>query len=314
MRRIFAFFALTEIKTKITSLLVFLLTMAYFLMRGWPVKPLPTALFFASMIILDLAVSALNHYMDSKVDGSRLPLGRPLALALILGLLILSTLLGLALLVLTDPFILIPGGLAFLVGIAYSAGPLPLSRTALGEVLSGFFYGFLIPALLFFINLAPDSFMAWQRQKDHMSLTFYLPNLLSLFLFSMAPMAATSAIMLANNICDLEVDRLTGRRTLPHWLGIKKSLWLFALLAYLPLASLILMVFLGHLPPMALFALTLAWPATSWVKTFWSRQDKRDTFPLSLKLYLLNIGGLTGVYLALYLLNQAQLYPRYPVH
>lgn len=303
MRRILAFFALTEIKTKITSLLVFLLTMAYFLMRGWPVKPLATALFFAAMISLDLAVSALNHYMDSKVDGSRLPLSRPLALALILGLLILSAALGLALLVLTDPLILIPGGLAFLVGIAYSAGPLPLSRTALGELLSGLFYGFLIPALLFYINLAPESFIAWQRQGVHMSLTLHLPNLLALFLFSIAPVTATSAIMLANNICDLEADRLTGRRTLPHWLGIKGSLWLFALLAYLPLASLILMVLLGQLSPLALLALILLLPATFWVKSFWSRQDKRDTFPLSLKLYLLNIGGLTGVYLTQYFLN-----------
>ena len=303
MHRILAFFALTEIKTKITSLLVFLLTMAYFLMRGWPVKPLANALFFAAMISLDLAVSALNHYMDSKVDGSRLPLSRPLALALILGLLILSAALGLALLVLTDPLILIPGGLAFLVGIAYSAGPLPLSRTALGELLSGLFYGFLIPALLFYINLAPESFIAWQRQGVHMSLTLHLPNLLALFLFSIAPVTATSAIMLANNICDLEADRLTGRRTLPHWLGIKRSLWLFALLAYLPLASLILMVLLGQLSPLALLALILLLPATFWVKSFWSRQDKRDTFPLSLKLYLLNIGGLTGVYLTLYFLN-----------
>ncbi|NLA81309.1 MAG: prenyltransferase [Clostridiaceae bacterium] len=303
MHRILAFFALTEIKTKITSLLVFLLTMAYFLMRGWPVKPLATALFFAAMISLDLAVSALNHYMDSKVDGSRLPLSRPLALALILGLLILSAALGLALLVLTDPLILIPGGLAFLVGIAYSAGPLPLSRTALGELLSGLFYGFLIPALLFYINLAPESFIAWQRQGVHMSLTLHLPNLLALFLFSIAPVTATSAIMLANNICDLEADRLTGRRTLPHWLGIKRSLWLFALLAYLPLASLILMVLLGQLSPLALLALILLLPATFWVKSFWSRQDKRDTFPLSLKLYLLNIGGLTGVYLTQYFLN-----------
>ena len=303
MHRILAFFALTEIKTKITSLLVFLLTMAYFLMRGWPVKPLANALFFAAMISLDLAVSALNHYMDSKVDGSRLPLSRPLALALILGLLILSAALGLALLVLTDPLILIPGGLAFLVGIAYSAGPLPLSRTALGELLSGRFYGFLIPALLFYINLAPESFIAWQRQGVHMSLTLHLPNLLALFLFSIAPVTATSAIMLANNICVLEADRLTGRRTLPHSLGIKGSLWLFALLAYLPLASLILMVLLGQLSPLALLALILLLPATFWVKSFWSRQDKRDTFPLSLKLYLLNIGGLTGVYLTQYFLN-----------
>ena len=303
MHRVLAFFALTEIKTKITSLLVFLMTMAYFIMRGWPVKPLATDLVFADMISLDLAVSALNHYMDSKVDGSRLPLSRPLALALILGLLILSAALGLALLVLTDPLILIPGGLAFLVGIAYSAGPLPLSRTALGELLSGLFYGFLIPALLFYINLAPESFIAWQRQGVHMSLTLHLPNLLALFLFSIAPVTATSAIMLANNICDLEADRLTGRRTLPHWLGIKRSLWLFALLAYLPLASLILMVLLGQLSPLALLALILLLPATFWVKSFWSRQDKRDTFPLSLKLYLLNIGGLTGVYLTLYFLN-----------
>ena len=136
-----------------------------------------------------------------------------------------------------------------------------------------------------------------------MSLTLHLPNLLALFLFSIAPVTATSAIMLANNICDLEADRLTGRRTLPHWLGIKGSLWLFALLAYLPLASLILMVLLGQLSPLALLALILLLPATFWVKSFWSRQDKRDTFPLSLKLYLLNIGGLTGVYLTQYFLN-----------
>lgn len=298
MGKLLSFLSLTEIKTKVTSVMVFALTSAYFLMRGWPVSPLPTALFFISVFLMDLAVSALNHYTDSRLDGSVLPMSRSRARTVIIGLLVLAVAAGLVLVALRGLFLLFMGGLTLLAGLAYSGGPYPLSRTPLGEILSGLAYGLVIPLGFFYINLDPDLFLSWQKAGPSLSMTLHLPNGLALLLLASAPVSSTAAIMLANNLCDLEADRLLGRRTLPYWLGVKKSLRLFSLLALAPFLSLIMMVLLGQAPLLLLLILPLFFPALSLVRSFWAKQDKQESFPLSLKLYLLNIGGLTGAFLA----------------
>ena len=56
--------------------------------------------------------------------------------------------------------------------------------------------------------------------------------------------------MLANNICDVERDVVVGRYTLAYYLG-PKALWLFATLYYIAYLSVIVLVVLGFLSPLA---------------------------------------------------------------
>lgn len=282
-----SFFQYTEIRTKITSVFAFLLCTAYFLMQRWPVRWLPTLVFFLGMLIFDLATTSINNYIDSKTDDTVLPFSRRTSLALTIMLLLLAAGCGIWLVLLSDLFVLFLGGCCFVCGIFYTFGPVPISRLPLGELLSGLFYGFFIPWIFFYVNLEPSFFMQWLWQAPHLQLSVHLPNFASLILLSVAPFCCTANIMLANNLCDLDKDLAQGRRTLPSYVGKKYGLWLFATLAVSPFASLVIMVLAGMAQPVALFSLLVLLPVVKRVRLFFVRQDKRETFSLSLQNYLL---------------------------
>ena len=281
------FLQYTEIKTKITSVFAFTLCIAFFLMRQWTIRWLPTLIFFLGMLIFDLATTTINNYIDSKTDDTELPFSRWQSLVLTVILLLLAAGCGIWLVILSDLFVLFLGGCCFVCGIFYTFGPVPISRLPLGEVLSGLFYGFFIPWIFFYVNLESASFMQWLWQTPHLQLFVHLPNFLALILLSVAPFCCTANIMLANNLCDLEKDLLQGRRTLPSYIGKKYGLWLFALLAVLPHVSLVVLVLTGFSHPITLIALLTLFPVLNKVRQFFVRQDKRQTFALSLQNYLL---------------------------
>jgi 1,4-dihydroxy-2-naphthoate octaprenyltransferase len=111
-----------------------------------------TLLFFASMFLFDLTTTAINNYVDTKNNSQILQFNRRKALKIIYLLFGISTALGLYLAYLTDIVVLIAGGICFLCGVFYTYGPVPISRQPLGEVLSGLFYGLLIPFIILYIN------------------------------------------------------------------------------------------------------------------------------------------------------------------
>lgn len=90
----------------------------------------------------------------------------------------------------------IVGGLAV---VCYSAGPLPLSYLPVGELVSGFTMGGLIPLG---IAAAVSGTFRWEILPPA------APFILSIAL-----------IMMTNNTCDIEKDRAAGRKTLPALLG-----------------------------------------------------------------------------------------------
>jgi 1,4-dihydroxy-2-naphthoate polyprenyltransferase len=298
MNSLSRFLQYTEIKTKITSVFAFTLCIAYFLMLRWPLRWLPTLVFFMGMLIFDLATTSINNYIDSKSDDTILPFGRRLSLILSVLLVILAAACGIWLVLLSDIFVLFLGACCFVCGIFYTFGPLPISRLPLGELLSGLFYGFFIPWIFFYINLPPADFMQWQWQMPFLQMSVQLPHFLSLVLLAVAPFCCTANIMLANNLCDLDKDLKSGRRTLPSYIGVKAGLWLFALLAVLPFISLVVMVLAKLAHPVALAALLALLPILRNIRRFFVRQDKRETFPLSLHNYLLTMVPFAGAMIA----------------
>jgi 1,4-dihydroxy-2-naphthoate polyprenyltransferase len=283
------FFQYSEIRTKITSVSVFALCIAYFLMRHLELRWLPTIIFFAGMLVFDLTTTTINNYIDSKTDDTVLPFSRRGALALSIVLLLVACALGVWLVLLSDLFVLILGGCCFVCGVFYTFGPVPISRLPFGEVLSGLFYGFFIPWIFFYINLPAAEFMQWQWQLPHAGVLIHVLNFAGLILLAVAPFCCTANIMLANNICDTEKDLLQGRRTLPSHIGRKNSLLLFAALALLPYLSLPVLVLAGLARPIVLLACLTLIPVVINVRSFYQKQDKRETFSLSLKNYLLTV-------------------------
>ncbi len=286
------FLSYVEIKTKITSLFAFLISLAYLFYRGQTVNWLNTLVFFASMFIFDLTTTAINNYIDTKTNDQELQFRRRSALAIIYLLFGISAALGLYLVYLTDIVILLLGGLCFLTGVLYTYGPVPISRQPLGELLSGVFYGLFIPFIMFYINMPKNWIITLGLGWDRISLEVAVAPVLAVLFLSVSPVCTTANIMLANNICDVEKDIAVKRYTLPYYLG-KKSLHLFALLYYLCYAAVVAMVLLKILSPVCLLILLTLWPVQKNINIFYGRQEKAVTFITSIKNYVLIMGSLS---------------------
>lgn len=286
------FFSYIEIKTKITSVFAFLLTIAYLVYSGSEIDWTRTAVFFGSMFLFDLTTTAINNYIDTKTNEQELQFGRRTALIIIYVLFCISTALGLYLAYLTDIMVLVLGGLCFLAGVFYTWGPVPISRQPLGEVLSGIFYGLFIPFLLLYINLPQGTFLSFDFGWDRISLEIAVVPVLTVLLLSVPPVCTTANIMLANNICDVEKDAAVKRHTLPYYLG-RKALYLFAAIYYAAYIAIIAMVVFKILSPVCLLSLLTVIPVQRNIGIFMERQDKAATFITAIKNYIIIMGSLT---------------------
>lgn len=94
------------------------------------------------------------------------------------------------------------------IGYLYTGGPLPIAYTPFGEIFAGFFMGMLIILIAFFI------------QTGTVTTTSVLVSIPILIL--------VGAILLSNNIRDLDGDKEFGRKTLAILLGRKGAIKLLA--------------------------------------------------------------------------------------
>ncbi len=286
------FFDFVEIRTKITSLFPALMTAALLFVQRQPIRYFATGVFFLSMFTFDLTTTAINNYIDSRTNGQNLPHKRSTALAILLTLLGLGVAGGLYLVYLTDIVVLLTGALCFVCGILYTYGPVPISRTPFGEVLSGLFYGFFIPFLILYINEPAGSLMALSLDGGMIRLSINIMAMIRLALFSAIPAFTTANIMLANNICDVQKDIAVVRHTLPYYIG-NKALILFEGLYYLCYLDVIAMVLLHVIPPICLAILLTIKIVRDNIKAFKLEQEKSTTFAASIRNYVVINGAMT---------------------
>lgn len=277
-----------EIKTKITSVFPFLMGLAYLHSSGYRMDSLKTTVFFLGMFCFDLAATTINNYYDTKKNRQTLQFPRPTAMAIMVALFAVSVFLGLFLVYLSDPVVLLLGALCFFFGIIYSYGPVPISHGPYGEIVSGLFYGLLIPAILIYINLPEGGLFSYSLNDWKLSVILDIRSSLGLLMLSIVPFCLTANIMLANNICDLERDVAVNRYTLPYYLG-EKARWLFAALYYVAYLSVIAMVAVGFLSPLSLMLLISLVPVQKNINLFLKRQTKEETFIVSIKNFLIVI-------------------------
>lgn len=284
------FLSYVEIMTKITSTFTFLMTIAFLMYRNQTIDWKLTLLFFAAMFLFDLTTTAINNCIDTKNNHQTLQFKRRTALIIIYILFGISAGLGLYLAYLTDIVVLLAGGICFLCGVFYTYGPLPISRQPLGEILSGAFYGLLIPFIILYINMPGGTFLTLNLNLETIAIELKTIPILTLLLFSIIPFSTTANIMLANNICDLEKDIAVKRHTLPYYIG-KNALYLYAGLYYLCYVSTIAMVAFKVLSPICLLSLLTIFIVQKNINVFFKKQDKATTFILTIKNFMIIMGA-----------------------
>ena len=219
MKRFSYFVALIELRTKLVSLATFLAAFAWVWVSRKTINLPLAALFFATVLALDMGTTAFNSFFDfwrgtDDADWNRERdkvlvhdrVAPGWALLAGLGCYAAAAFLGLFLAVLSTPWVLLFGVLGMIVGFAYTGGPWPISRSPLGEVFAGGFLGGVLFGLVCFV------LGGGLRYQD---LLLCFP---SAFL--------VASILTVNNTCDLRGDLATGRRTLSGLLGPRLSSFL----------------------------------------------------------------------------------------
>ena len=285
------YLSFVEIQTKITSLFAFAMSLAYLLYLDQPLDIIRTGIFFAAMFLFDLTTTGINNYTDTRTNDQVLQFSRPVAKTIIFVMLAVSTGLGIWLALLTDWVVLGIGGLCFICGVFYTFGPVPISRIPLGEVLSGVFYGLLIPFLLLYINLPVGALLSFGIEDGLVTLQLALLPLFTLGLLCWTPMVCTANIMLANNICDLEKDIKVNRHTLPYYIGKDRAIALYSILYYSVYFVAFLMVILKFLPLCYLLILLTIIPVEQNLRVFRKKQEKALTFITSIKNFIFLMTG-----------------------
>ena len=106
--------------------------------------------------------------------------------------------------------------------VLYSAGKTPISYLPIGELMSGFVMGGLIPLACY---------QALTKCFNPIMLVWALPTIIGVGL-----------IMLTNNTCDVEKDIESGRKTLPVLLGRSRARALYHALVWIWIALIIVNV------------------------------------------------------------------------
>lgn len=287
-----------EIQTKITSLFTFTLTIGYMLFNDYEIKGIPTFVFFLSMFIFDLCTTAINNYIDSKTNGQDIGFSRKTGLVMIYVMFLVSALLGLYLVSISDIIVLFMGMFCFAVGVLYTYGPVPISCQPYGEIISGVLYGYFIPFILIHVS-SPHSMIEIGYLNGYLNLNFNLLELGCFILVFLVPTLLTSSIMLANNTCDIEKDILVKRYTLPYYLGQGVSVKLMYILYVLVFMSIALSSILGVVPLIAILSL-LVMPIV-WKNVTMFKKDlvKHVSFKFIIKNFIL----IMSVYSVLVLLG-----------
>ncbi len=251
-------FQLAAPHTWVASVYPALFGTLYCWLRGYALGPAKAIALLLTCVLMQSSVNALNDYFDfvkgtdsaednvEVSDAALVYAGVNPKSAKWLGItfLALAAVLGI--------FCCMGSGIApLLVGlfggamiVLYSGGPLPVSYLPIGEFISGFTMGGLIPL----------GVVACGSGKIEAAVLLYsLPFILGIAL-----------IMMSNNGCDIEKDIKAGRRTLPVLLGREKTLslyrgllvlWVIILVSlalklagWIGAAGLVGLVFLGGMP------------------------------------------------------------------
>lgn len=294
------FFEFVEIRTKVASVIPFIfgsLLAVYFI---GDLDVFNLILMLVSLLLVDMGTTGLNHYMDAKKailkEGYHYEMHNPISRGAysvnrgkwtLIALFLSAMFVGGLLVYRTDWIVLIIGAASFAVGLGYSLGPVPISRTFLGEAFSGFFMGIFIPFLAYYIHYTGAPLLDLAITEEVLTLQLNWKVLARVVLPSVPLAFYIANIMLANNICDREEDIVNKRYTLPVVIGDAKAKWLLRVNCVLPFAILALGIVFNVIPlSFGLMAACLPFVLKK-SKAFVDKASKKDTFVYMVQSFML---------------------------
>ncbi len=295
-----SFLRLVELPTKVASVIPFLLGTVYSIYRYDRFNVVNFILMFLSLISIDMVTTAINNYMDYKkaikTQGFNYEehnaivafgLKEGTVLFIIAALLASGIIFGILLFLNTNVVILLLGAVSFGIGILYSFGPVPISRTPLGELASGLTMGLIITFLAAYIHVFQGDLLVLSLSGENLLITISLTEIISIFFVALPAIAGIANIMLANNLCDIEDDRENRRYTLPIYIGREKGLMLFKWLYYISYIVIVILILLGIEPITSVLVFLTYKPVNNNIKSFFHLQTKKDTFILAVKNFIM---------------------------
>ena len=285
---------LVELRTKIASVIPFVVGLLYSIWTFGNFNAVNTALFFIGMLCFDMATTVMNNLMDyvkaknetyrqeeNIIGTSSLTVKQA---AIIFGSLVgVATIIGIILVMRTNVILLFVGILCFVIGIFYTFGPIPISRMPLGEVLSGVTMGFGIFWIVIFLN-SPETSFAWMGLEEGMLVArLALLDHFKVALLSLPLVCTIANIMLSNNLCDLETDITNHRYTLVYYIGKVTALKLYQGLYLISFIAMVLAVVFKIAPILMIGTLVVGIPVYKNIQLFLQKQEKRTTFALAIK-------------------------------
>ncbi|WP_075982688.1 1,4-dihydroxy-2-naphthoate polyprenyltransferase [Bacillus massilinigeriensis] len=217
------------------------------------------AMLIASLLI-QIATNLFNEYYDYVrgldneesvgIGGTIVRDGfKPkTVLMLALGLYGMSILIGVYICMNSSWWLAVVGLIAMGIGYLYTGGPMPIAYTPFGEIMAGFVMGMLIILISFFIQTGNVTAFS---------------ILLSIPIFFLV-----GAILLANNIRDLDGDKEFGRKTVAILLGRQKAIYLLAAMFSVSYLFVLLLILLGIASPWLLIVVLSAPKAIKAIKGF----------------------------------------------
>jgi len=157
---------------------------------------------------------------------------------------------GAYLVAVAGPGLLVVGAASILAGVLYTGGPRPYGYEGLGEAFVFLFFGVVAVAGSYFVQVQE---LPWQA-----------------FVCAVPVGLLASAILVVNNIRDLETDRRAGKRTLAVRLGLRRTRTLYTAMIACAFLTAPLPWVLGSMTPWLLLtwlAIPLAIPVVRVVRT-----------------------------------------------
>ncbi|AXL13053.1 1,4-dihydroxy-2-naphthoate polyprenyltransferase [Microbacterium foliorum] len=226
----------------------------------------------AVAVLLQIGVNFANDYSDGirgtdavRVGPARLTASGRVTprtvLVIALVFFALAAAVGIAIVVRTEQWWMLAIGAACIIAAwFYTGGKRPYGYNALGEVFVFIFFG-----------LVATLGTTWVQ-------VFQLPQ--QAWLGAVAAGLFACAVLLANNLRDIEQDRLVGKRTLTVLIGARATRVLFTLFVLVPFGILVVIALLYPIAWIGLLALLAGLPAILIIWTY--RQPKELVIALAL--------------------------------
>ncbi|MGP4072977.1 1,4-dihydroxy-2-naphthoate polyprenyltransferase [Piscibacillus sp. B03] len=171
----------------------------------------------------------------------------------------IAIILGFYICLLTTFWIAVIGLISMLFGYLYTGGPYPIAYSPFGELFAGFFMGTVIIGISYYIQLEFISIEA--------------------ILLSIPIAILIGAILLSNNIRDLDGDKENGRKTLAILVGRNNAINVLAGFFIAAYAITILFIIMGIMPVWGLLTLLSVKKAINAIKVFKNNNTPLEMMP-----------------------------------